>query len=65
MVTDLLSLQLAFRALSDDPEGDEDDIDTGRADEDLADDDDEEEDDEDLADAGFGVEEGGGDEPAE
>ncbi len=64
MVTDLLSLQLAFRALSDDPEGDEDDVDTGRADVDLEDEDDAEEDDEDLADAGFGVEEGG-DEPAE
>ena len=33
MATDLLSLRLAFRALSDDPEGDNDD-----ADENLADD---------------------------
>lgn len=56
MVTDLLLPQLAFRALSDDPEGDEDTIDTGR-DEDLEDKD-EIEGEEDLANAGFGVEEG-------
>ena len=43
MVTDLLSLQLAFRALSDAPDGDEE-VDTGSsdADEELEDDDAEE-----------------------
>lgn len=55
MATDLLSLQLAFRALSDDPEGDEEDPNTVGGD-DLEDDDDGVEDDEDLAAAGFGVE---------
>ncbi|MDR3582013.1 MAG: hypothetical protein P4L67_01935 [Candidatus Pacebacteria bacterium] len=60
MVTDLLSLQLAFRALSDDPEGDEEDPNAGHGDETLEDDDaDGVEDDEDLAAAGFGVEEAG------
>lgn len=58
MVTDLLSLQLAFRALSDDPEGDEEDPNVGSGDEDLKEEDvDGDEDDEDLAAAGFGVEE--------
>jgi hypothetical protein len=56
MATDLLSLQLAFRALSDAPDGDEDDIDTGSADEELEDDEETEED-EDPATTGFGTEE--------
>jgi hypothetical protein len=60
MVTDLLSLQLAFRALSDAPDGDEE-VDTGStdADEELEDGDTAEEGEEDLAAAGFGVEEPG------
>jgi hypothetical protein len=64
MVTDLLSLQLAFRALSDAPDGEEE-VDTGSGDEELEDDDDAEEGEEDLAAAGFGVEDPNSDEPAE
>ena len=58
MVTDLLSLQLAFRALSDAPDGEDEDVDTSSGDEELEDKD-EVEDEEDLANAGFGIEEPG------
>ena len=59
MATDLLSLRLAFRALSDDPEGDNDDADENLADDlDGDDDTDVDADDEDADDAGFGSDAG-------
>ncbi len=60
MATDLLSLRLAFRALSDDPEGDNDDADENLADDLDGDDDaDVEVDGDDMDDAGLGNNEGG------
>jgi hypothetical protein len=57
MVTDLFLPQLAFRALSDAPDGDEDEVDAGSTDDEELKEEDDAEDDEDLAAAGFGVEE--------
>jgi len=58
MVTDLLLPQLAFRALSDDPDGNEEEVDTDLGDGDIDEKDEDAEGEEDLAAAGFGIEDG-------
>jgi hypothetical protein len=63
MATDLLFPKLAFRALSDDPEGDDDGTGVAASPDEELDGDDDADGEEDLGNAGFTIEEG--DETAE